>query len=106
MDDRKEIENIAIEICKYVDSKNMMKVYVIGKNFNPLAFEFLHNTGIAEWLVKKGYRNVEDIIKEFAERIKMEFFYQFEEIIPSLMADRIDELVKEYCKSENENEEI
>lgn len=106
MNDKKEIEKIAKEICNYVASKNMTKVYVIGTKYNPLAFEFLHNTGIAEWLVKKGYRNVEDIIKEFAERIKMEFFYQFEELIPSIMADRIDDLVKEYCKSENINEDI
>lgn len=34
---------------------------------------------------------------EFAERIKMAFYYEFDELIPSIMADKIDELVKEVC---------
>ena len=34
-------------------------------------------------------------IKEFAEDVKLEFYKEFDEIIPSIMADRIDELVKE-----------
>lgn len=33
--------------------------------------------------------------KVFAERVKMAFYYEFDELIPSIMADRIDELVKE-----------
>lgn len=35
------------------------------------------------------------IIKEFAEAVKLEFYKEFEEIIPSVMAERIDRLVKE-----------
>ena len=34
---------------------------------------------------------------EFAERIKMAFYYEFDELIPSIMEDKIDELVKEVC---------
>lgn len=34
---------------------------------------------------------------EFAEQVKMAFYYEFDELIPSIMADRIDELVKEVC---------
>ena len=34
-------------------------------------------------------------VKEFAERVKMAFYYEFDELIPSIMADKIDELVKE-----------
>ena len=34
-------------------------------------------------------------VKEFAERVKMAFYYEFDELIPSTMADKIDELVKE-----------
>lgn len=37
-------------------------------------------------------------VKEFAERVKMAFYYEFDELIPSIMADKIDELVKEVCK--------
>ena len=36
-------------------------------------------------------------VKEFAERVKMAFYYEFDELIPSTMADKIDELVKEVC---------
>lgn len=36
-------------------------------------------------------------VKEFAERVKMAFYYEFDELIPSIMADKIDKLVKEVC---------
>lgn len=36
-------------------------------------------------------------VKEFAERVKMAFYYEFDELIPSIMADKIDALVKEEC---------
>ena len=36
-------------------------------------------------------------VKEFAERVKMAFYYEFDELIPSIMADKIDEIVKEVC---------
>lgn len=32
--------------------------------------------------------------KELGEQIKMAFYYHFDEIIPSVMADKIDELVR------------
>ena len=38
-----------------------------------------------------------EAMKVFAERVKMAFYYEFDEIIPSIMADKIDELVKEVC---------
>lgn len=34
-------------------------------------------------------------VKEFAKRIKMEFYYEFEELIPSIMANKIDDLITE-----------
>ncbi len=40
------------------------------------------------------------VVREFAERVKNVFYVEFDEIIPSVMADKIDELVKEY---ENED---
>ena len=36
-------------------------------------------------------------VKEFAESVKMAFYHEFEELIPSIMADKIDELVKKVC---------
>ena len=40
-------------------------------------------------------------VKEFAERVKMAFSYEFDELIPSTMADKIDELAKEVCGGMN-----
>lgn len=37
----------------------------------------------------------EKAIKEFAERLKTELYYLFDELIPSIAADRINSLVKE-----------
>ena len=34
-------------------------------------------------------------VREFAERVEIAFHYEFDEFIPSIMADKIDEIVKE-----------
>ena len=52
---------------------------------------------IAERLVDAGYGDVRAAVKEFAESVKMAFYHEFEELIPSIMADKIDELVRETC---------
>ena len=36
-------------------------------------------------------------VKEFAKLVKMAFYYELDELIPSIMADKIDELVEEVC---------
>lgn len=41
-----------------------------------------------------------ELAKKLAERIKNEFYIQFNEIIPSIMADKIDEIVKEVLNEE------
>ena len=33
--------------------------------------------------------------EKFAERVKMAFYYEFDELIPSIMADKIDEIARE-----------
>lgn len=53
------------------------------------------NTNLQEGLKKA----VEDV----AERIKMAFYYEFNELIPSKMADKIDEIVKEVLKNDKGN---
>lgn len=40
-------------------------------------------------------KEIEEKLKKFAERVKMEFYYEFDEIIPSIMADKIDKIAKE-----------
>ena len=49
------------------------------------------------FFVKHNAEVRKQAVKEFAERVKMAFYYEFDELIPSIMADRIDELVKEVC---------
>lgn len=39
-------------------------------------------------------------MREFAESVKMAFYYEFDELIPSTMTDKIDELVKEVFGNE------
>ena len=51
----------------------------------------------AKKFMEKGYGNVRAAVEDVAERIKMAFYYEFDELIPSRMADKIDELVKEIC---------
>lgn len=41
-----------------------------------------------------------ELAEKLAERIKNEFYIQFDEIIPSIMANRIDEIVKEVLNEE------
>ena len=43
-----------------------------------------------------------EAVREFAEQVKMAFYYQFDELIPSIMADKIDELVKEMVGDNDE----
>ena len=40
-------------------------------------------------------------VEDVAERIKMAFYYEFDELIPSTMADKIDALVDEVCGDDN-----
>lgn len=49
--------------------------------------------------------NIKKVRKEtaekFAERVKMAFYYEFDELIPSIMADKIDEICKEITEGNN-----
>lgn len=40
-------------------------------------------------------------LKELAELVKLEFYKEFDELIPSIMADKIDNLVKELIEKNN-----
>ena len=49
--------------------------------------------------LKLSQSEIEEIrteaIKEFAELVKLEFYREFDELIPSIMADKIDSLAEE-----------
>lgn len=56
---------------------------------------------IAERAYINGYeKGKRETAEKFAERVKMAFYYEFDELIPSIMADKIDEICKEIkeCK--------
>lgn len=40
--------------------------------------------------------------EKFAERVKMAFYYEFDELIPSIMASKIDEICKEITEDKND----
>lgn len=48
--------------------------------------------------IKNEQRKKAQVVREFAERVKNAFYAEFDEIIPSVMANKIDELLKEYEK--------
>lgn len=45
--------------------------------------------------------DVNKLLKDFAEIIKMRFYYNFDEIIPSIMADEIDKLLEGFANDGN-----
>ena len=47
---------------------------------------------ISETAIKNSRK---ETAEKFAERVKMAFYYEFDELIPSIMADKIDEICKE-----------
>lgn len=43
-----------------------------------------------------------ELLKQFAEDLKMEIYYNYDELIPSLCADVIDKVLERYMKNEVE----
>ena len=90
MDKQKEIKKMAADL----DKAKELALGTVGSL----------NNGFGGWyakcLVEKGYGDVRAAVKEFAESVKMAFYYEFDELIPSTMADKIYEIVKEVCGDE------
>jgi hypothetical protein len=94
---RAEIERLEIELKAMRGAANSYKAEV--ERLGSLAEELVD--GNEAWvsdnceLRKKLKTAKSEAIRDFAESVKMAFYYEFDEIIPSIMADRIDNLVKE-----------
>ena len=43
-----------------------------------------------------------ETVEKFAEYVKIAFYYEFDELIPSIMADKIDEIAREITGGEKE----
>ena len=87
MDKQKEIEKMACDMC--------LVRHICNKPNEPI--ECCESLKIAKKAIEAGYGDVRAAVKEFAESVKMAFYQEFEELIPSIMADKIDELVNEVC---------
>ncbi len=80
---KKHIQNLILRDCDYSDTESYNKAF-------KKALERLYDNG-----------NIKsEAVKEFAEKVKMAFYYEFDELIPSIMADKIDNLVKEMVGAE------
>lgn len=90
MDKEKEIERMSKAIYE-------TGIAIDGTDIAFGLIDDSHFERMARKLVAAGYGDVHAAVKEFAERVKMAFYYEFDELIPSTMADKIDELVKEVC---------
>ena len=103
MTKQEHIEEIAKVIPEKIkDPLDNSRYIVFGKSLK---------REIARIYYDAGYRKIDDdcavitkdelkqykaqAVKEFAEKVKMAFLYEFDEIIPSIMLDKIDELLKE-----------
>ena len=60
-------------------------------------FNSIYETAIESYknrIAELEKENTEQL-KQFAKRVKMEFYYEFDELIPSIMSDKIDKILKE-----------
>ena len=58
----------------------------------------VHNEQLAQAMYQKEVNTRKETAEKFAERVKMAFYYEFDELIPSIMADKIDEICKEFTE--------
>lgn len=86
--EKETVKHLCDEYCRQMRQDLLSKNYAFDKYYDET--------------IKKAKC---EAVKEFAEKVKMAFYYEFDEIIPSIMSDKIDNLVKEMTEN-NENSEI
>ena len=57
--------------------------------------QVVNEIGRLETQITTLQKGLKKAVEDVAERIKMAFYYEFDELIPSTMAGKIDEIVKE-----------
>ena len=96
------------DVCPYYGSIHCQEILIK----DALGFINRQQTEIERLKTENGHfeRNMKSVLeiekenirketaKEFAEQVKMAFYVEFDELIPSIMANRINELLKEYEK--------
>ena len=86
-----EIEIIKIDNDTYLkEAKRVCELELKARReLEKLKRDFDYN------LVQERKQIRKEMAEKFAERVKMAFYYEFDELIPSIMADKIDEIAKE-----------
>ena len=76
------------------------KYYNEAKDLRRNMAKIRANAYSKEELEYKIQKASKETAEKFAERVKMAFYYEFDELIPSIMADKIDEIAKEITEGE------
>lgn len=58
--------------------------------------------GNGEHLCNNLQKIKKEAINEFAEEVRKMLYYEFDEIIPSIISDKIDKLLEEYKRGKND----
>lgn len=94
--DNKFTEDRVCEKLYYVSRK----LYDTGKDVVDLYSSILYSKDTPlDKIISLVLNARAEAIKEFAEQVKMVFYHEFDELIPSIMADKIDNLVKEMTEN-------
>lgn len=94
--------------CAFEDCRSLSEVYYGGTKSQKMGIKInMFNVPIkkAKWIYEKAEKEeikgksfYEKGLKDLAERIKLDFYYEFDEAIPSIMSDKIDKSVEELLK--------
>lgn len=86
-----------IELAKYEDKLESGELLTKDEHFQRCKemYEQGKFDKEAQAIYTAGYGNVAQAVKEFAEWLKLEFYQEFEELMPSIISDKIDEHIKE-----------
>lgn len=103
MDKQKQIEEISELISNYYHNGS----FVRKGSLSEMIYDKLFPKDSVV-LSKEEYEHInscysvirKETAEKFAERVKMAFYYEFDELIPSIMADKIDEICKEITEGE------
>lgn len=102
--------DVPCEECNYHGKMKILPrycgVYLIAEKLYNAGYRKIPENAVV-LTRKEKLKEVNDLVKEklkkFAERVKMAFYYEFDELIPSIMADKIDEICKEITDKEVQN---
>ena len=94
------LDNKSISLEDHINRYNLLEG--IKKSVSEECYNLMYALIMKEPSVES---DTNEIIKEkcktVADLIKLEFYRNYDEIIPSIMADRIDEIVEEVCNDKN-----